>query len=96
MNSQDCGLSNEAFSGGTPDDEFTKADRVRLVRQWWYEYAVVLRDPHQGQVSLTRLRAVQDALEHFGVVTPGRQMTRVGAEDLADDCDRLRRLRGAL
>lgn len=67
--------------------------RTQLIRQWWYLYAELLRQPMNRLGAAAELNAHTDACEAAGIVADGRPMPRDGASDLAEQCDRLRRLR---
>lgn len=63
-----------------------------MIREWWYEYYQVLRDPMNRLGNLDRLNTLTDALVENGVVRKGCPMRRDGAEDLARRCDDVRGL----
>lgn len=62
-----------------------------LVRQWWYIYAQVLLRPAARTKWHAELEQLTAACEARGIVRDGRPMPRDGAEDLADQCDVIRK-----
>ncbi len=70
-------------------NEFHDVTDEQLIRQWWYDYARLLR----GDIQIQEFQRVAIECEQRGIIRPGRMMTRNGAGDLADQCDQLRRVR---
>lgn len=66
---------------------------TQLIRQWWYEYSQVLREELTRLGSTSRLKPIADELQARGIIREGYPMPRTGAEDLAADCDQIRRSR---
>ena len=63
---------------------------LALIRQWWYLYAQVLRPGAPERIRAEWL-AQDRKLADAGIPPPGHSMPRAGAEELAEECDRLRR-----
>ena len=63
-----------------------------LIRQWWYLYRQVLRQPANWQAPcFTEMKEVDAECARRNLIVQGRPMTRIGAEDLADACDDFKR-----
>jgi len=72
-------------------------EAIEARRRWWAEYARVLRAPVSRRGSLDELSAltgelVAAGLITAGLITAGCPMSRDGCEDIAAECDRLRKL----
>lgn len=67
-------------------------ETIEARRHWWAEYARVLRAPVSRRGSLDELSALTGELVAAGLITAGCPMSRDGCEDIAAECDRLRKL----